>query len=161
MSISDCMMPAQDRAQGLAAAKILGRSLAEVAADLRLIDAADLVAYIRLGQFANIGDLVNSSAELFFKEGTLSFAWAAEAEVRWGSPPKISLDMEFRHREVTVFFNFTLRARQGIVAVHRVLFDDPAAAQDAESGLRWLSEALADARLPVPRTRPTPKPSAS
>lgn len=159
MKPSCCILPEQNRAQALAAAKILCAGLDDVAADLRLIDTADLVAYVRAGQFANIGDLVDSSAELFFKQGTLSFGWSAEVTIRWDRPPKISLAMEFRHRAVTVFFDLTLTARHGTVCVRRVLFDAPDTA--GAGAMRSLDEAFADARLPVPRKRPSPLRSAS
>lgn len=156
-----CILPRQDRPLALAAAKLLGAGFADVTADLRLIDAADLVAYIRLGQFANIGDLVNSSVELFFKEGTLSFGWSADAQIQWDRQPKISLDMEFRHMSVTVFFNLNLNARHGAVTVRRILFETPANGADIAGNMRALADALADARLPVPRKRRSPLESTS
>jgi hypothetical protein len=41
--------------------KALADGLRDVAAELRLIDAADLIAFIRTEQFANIANLVNST----------------------------------------------------------------------------------------------------
>jgi hypothetical protein len=52
-----------------------------VAAELRLVDAADYIAYIHQEKFANIHDIVNSSVELFFRPGTLTFGWGAEYEL--------------------------------------------------------------------------------
>jgi hypothetical protein len=61
-------------------ANALGTAFEPVAAELRLVDVADFIAYVRAEKFANIQDIVNSSVELFFKPGTLSFGWAAEFE---------------------------------------------------------------------------------
>jgi len=62
-------------------ANALGTAFEPVANELRLIDVADFVAYIHAEKFANIQDIVNSSVELFFKPGTLSFGWGAEFEL--------------------------------------------------------------------------------
>jgi hypothetical protein len=51
-------------------ANALRAALEPVAAELRLVDAGDFIAYIHDEKFANIQDIVNSSVELFFKRGT-------------------------------------------------------------------------------------------
>jgi hypothetical protein len=51
-------------------ANALGTAFEPVAAELRLVDVADFIAYIHAEKFANIQDIVNSSVELFFKPGT-------------------------------------------------------------------------------------------
>ena len=91
-----------------------------VAAELRLIDVADFIAYIHAEKFANIQDIVNSSVELFFKPGTLSFGWGAEFELDWNSLPVITLDMEFQHRSVWLVFKLSLRALQTNVTVEHL-----------------------------------------
>jgi hypothetical protein len=47
-----------------------------VAAELRLVDAADYIAYIHQEKFANIHDIVSSSVELFFNRERLHSAGA-------------------------------------------------------------------------------------
>jgi hypothetical protein len=130
----------------LARAKVLGDGIRDMAGELRLIDVADLIAYIRTERFANIEDLVNSSAELFFKEGTVSFAWGGDLDVKWGLPPTIVLGMEFRHMSVTVFFDLSLKYINGGVEIYHICFDNPS--DDPEVNTRRLAEAIADARLP-------------
>jgi hypothetical protein len=126
--------------------KALADGIKEIAAELRLIDVADFIAYIRTEQFANIEDLVNSSAELFFKNGTLCFGWSANLDVKWGGPPTIMLDMEFRHMAVSVFFNLMLRSKHGGVDIQHISFEN--ASVNPDENTRRLVEALADARLP-------------
>ena len=58
--------------------KVLADGIKEVASELRLIDATDLVAFIRTEQFGNIGALVSSSAELYFRPGTLRFGQSGD-----------------------------------------------------------------------------------
>ena len=74
-------------------ANALGTAFEPVAAELRLVDVGDFIAYIHAEKFANIQDIVNSSVELFFKPGTLSFGWSAEFALDWNSLPVITLDM--------------------------------------------------------------------
>jgi hypothetical protein len=125
--------------------KALSEGIKEVAAELRLIDVADLITYIRSGQLANIGDLINSSAELVFKHGTLTYGWAADTDVKWGNPPEIFLDMEFRHMSVWVCFSLGLGALHGSVGIHSITFDQPS--ENPRENTDRLVAALADARL--------------
>ena len=49
---------------------IVARAIEQVVAELRLIDVADYIAFIRLEHFACLSDLVDSASELFFVPGT-------------------------------------------------------------------------------------------
>ena len=64
--------------------KALAAAAKEFAAELRLTDVVDLITFIRTENHPNLNDLVNSSAELYFKPGTLSYGWAADVDVRMG-----------------------------------------------------------------------------
>lgn len=127
-------------------AAVLADSLRDVAADLRTIDPVDLVSFIRFGSFPAIEDLIQSSAELFFKHGTLCSAWTACVDLAWDSLPLVTLGLEFRHPLVSVFFDLLLGARGDDVAVRSLMFEEPVA--DLASGLDRLARALAEARLP-------------
>ncbi|WP_088345896.1 MULTISPECIES: hypothetical protein [Rhodomicrobium] len=124
----------------------LAAGLAEVAAELRLIDAADLIAFIRTRQFGNLRSLVNASIEMYFKPGTVSFGQSGEARLGWSGEPSIMLDMEFHHRAVDIFFRLVLEARQAGVEIEYISFGTKSFA-DPREPLRRLSEALADARF--------------
>ncbi len=128
--------------------RILSEAMEPVAAELRLVDVADFITYIRSERFANIQDIVNSSIELFFRSGTLSYAWAAEFELDWSTPPQISLDMEFQHRGVVIVFKLVLHAYQTSVAIRHFSVEELAG--DLEMEIRRMIEALADARLESP-----------
>src|SRR5262245_56396089 len=69
--------------------KALGDGLKEVASELRLVDVVDLVTYIRNEQFANVGDLVSSSVERFFKPDTLRYGSAGDVDLNWGTQPSV------------------------------------------------------------------------
>jgi hypothetical protein len=125
--------------------KVLAEGMRDVASELRLIDATDFIAFIRTGQFANIGNLVSSSTELFFKPGTLSFGLSGDAALPWGGMPSIVLDMEFRHMQVNVYFRLLLEAARAGVEIDYIMFDG--ASPDPDENTRRLAEAIADARI--------------
>jgi hypothetical protein len=127
--------------------RVLKEGVRVVADELRLVDLADFVSYIRSEQFANIEDILNSSVELYFKPGTLTFGWAADLAVDWDRPPRIILDMEFRHLSVLAFFGLAIEAQDASVEIRFISFED--AANDPAENTRRLVEAIEDARMPA------------
>ena len=125
--------------------KALAAVAKELAAELRLTDVLDLVTFIRTDNHPNINDLVNSSAELYLKPGTLSYGWAAEVDMRWTSNPSVKLDLEFQNGQVTAFFKLILEARHAGVELRHVEFEAPS--EVPTENTRRLIEAVADARL--------------
>jgi len=132
--------------------KALAHGLRDVASELRLIEAADLIAFIRTEQFANISNLVNASAELYFIPGAVSFGQSGDIDVKWGATPTIALDMEFRHMRVNVYFRLLLEALQAAVEISYINFEGGSA--DPDENTQRLVEAIAQARLtPVRRNQ--------
>ncbi len=131
--------------------KVVADGIVDVATELRLADASELMVMIRNNQNANIADLVNSSTELFFKPGSLKYALSAGCSVGWDSAPTIALDMEFRNAPVCVFFRLMLGRSRAGVEVMDIIFDEKGLDQ-AEKTQR-LAEAIADARLPLKRAK--------
>ena len=128
-------------------AALLAEAVAEVAAELRLIDLGDMIGYIREQKWAAIADLVQSSTELSFRDGTLSFACMADFEVDWMKPPSISLEFEFQTTTVSAFFTLSLDQTDSNVALKTVWF---ASKPDSEAaGTRLLAHALETARQTV------------
>ncbi|MCW6507351.1 hypothetical protein [Lichenifustis flavocetrariae] len=134
-------------------ARILVDGLQDVLQELHAIDLLDLVSFIRFSQYTAIEDLLQSSTELFFKEGTLTFAWNASVEMDWGDVPTVTLAMEFSHLTVSVFFDLSLRAMDQVVRVEGILFDPDC--RDPLEKLKRLSRAVSDAHLPRQRVRPS------
>ena len=125
--------------------RIIADALVDVASELRLIDAAELMAMIRNDDAANLADLVNSSTELFFKCGTLRYALSASYKAPWDETPVVALDMEFRHAGVSAFFRLTIGRRQAAVEIMDILFDEKGLSERAEA--ERLAAALASARV--------------
>jgi len=125
--------------------KVLGQGIRELASDLRLVEPADYIDFVRTERFANIANLVSSSAELFFKPGTISFGHSGDVDLKWDQPPTVALDMEFRHMRVNVYFRLVLEAQHAGVEITYVAFDG--ASEEPNENTRRLVEAIADARL--------------
>jgi hypothetical protein len=126
----------------------LAAAFESVAAELRLVDAADYIAYIHQEKFANIQDIVSSSVELYFQPGTLTFGWGAQYELDWNSTPIIKLEMEFRYRSVWLVFKLVLAEQQDIVTVDHLSLGRTDVSSKQSYAL--LMEAIAAARLRSP-----------
>jgi len=133
------------RVDEAACERIIANAMVGVATELRLADASELIRMIRCDQAANIADLVNSSAELFFKEGTLRYALSAGCRVEWDSTPLVEFDMEFRHAAVSVFFRLTIGERRAGVKIVDAWFDERDLDEAEKS--RQLATAVAAARI--------------
>lgn len=125
--------------------RALANGVRELASELRMVEPADYVAFVRTERFANIANLVASSAELFFKPGTIIFGQSGEVELTWDEPPSVALDMEFRHLHVNVFFRLVLEARSAGVEITYLSFEG--ASDVPDDNTRRLIDAIADARL--------------
>lgn len=129
--------------------RALGHGIRELASDLRLVEPGDYINYVRTERFANIAHIVSSSAELFFKPGTISFGHSGDVAVSWDEQPTVALDMEFSHRRVNVYFRLILADERAGVEITYVAFEG--ASEEPDENTRRLVEAIADARLmPVP-----------
>lgn len=125
--------------------KALANGLRDVASELRLVDPADFIAFIRTEQFGNIRNIVNSSTEMFFKPGTITFGLSGEVDLPWGHTPSISLDMEFHHFNVSAYFRLVLQSFRAGVDITYVSFEG--GADDPDKNTQRLIEAIDDARI--------------
>lgn len=125
--------------------KIIADGIAQVVAELRLVDVVDYVAFIRMEQLGNIADIVNSSSQLYLKMGTLRFGNEGDVHLAWGGPPAIDLAMEFHHQGVTAHFRLGLTAATASVTITFIAFEDAEA--DPEVNTEQLRAAVAAAKL--------------
>lgn len=125
--------------------RIIADALVDVASELRLTDAAELLSMIRNDHAANIADLVNSSTELFFKSGTLRYALSASFKAPWDATPTVEIDMEFRHAAVCAFFRLKIGQRRAGVEIIDILFEERGLDDLAKA--ERLSAAIESARL--------------
>ena len=127
--------------------RVLADAIVGVATELRLSDPTEFIMLVRGEQAANISDLVNSSSELFFKKGALRYGLSADCALGWGSPPSVSLDMEFRHDQVTAFFRLILGGHRAAVEIVEVMLDDEHGEECGQEIAERLRNAVAAAKL--------------
>lgn len=128
----------------------IGLAMRDVAAELRLVEPADYVNFIGMEQYSNLEDIVNSSSELIFAPGTLTFGWGADVKLAWDRRPEVYLDMEFRSDTVTAFFSLGLRGESEIISIRMITFPD--ASSDPLINTARLVAALNGARAIQQRT---------
>lgn len=124
---------------------IVADAIREVVTELRMVSLADYVAFIHLERFANVADLVDSAAELYFQPGTLRLGNGGEVHVDWSSRPKVVLDLELKPAGATVYFTLGLTDEHATIDVNYVSFDDPSA-EPAEN-TAFLESALEHSRI--------------
>ena len=125
--------------------EIVANAIRDVVSELRMIEVADYIAFIRLESMASIADIVESAAELYFMPGTLRFGLGGEARVSWGENPSILLDLELRPAGASVYFTLTLDAAHAGVEVNYISFERPS--DDPDENTRFLEESLGGAKL--------------
>ena len=124
---------------------IVADAIREVVSELRMVDVADYVAFIHLERFANVADIVDSAAELYFVPGTLKLGNGGEAHVDWSGKPKIVLDLELKPAGATVYFTLGLTEAHASVDVNYVAFDQPS--PEPHENTSFLEAALDAARI--------------
>lgn len=130
---------------------VVANAIQEVVSELRMVDLADYVAFIRMERFANLADIVESAAELFFMPGTVRMGNGAEVHLGWSEPARVMLDLELTPSGAKVYCTLGLSDRHASVDVNYVYFDEPA--EEPEKNTAFLAESLSLARI-----RKTPPP---
>lgn len=124
---------------------IVAGAIREVVTELRMIDVADYIGFIRMERFASVADLVETAAELYLMPGTLKLGHGGDIKATWEDPPQIMLDLELHAEGATVFFVLTLAASTASVDVNYIAFRDASA--DPMENNRRLEAALDRARI--------------
>ena len=131
---------------------IVADAIGEVVSELRLVDVADYIAFIRFEHFACISDIVDSAAELYFQPRTVRLGNGGQVHVNWSELPRIELDLELRPSGATVYFTLKLGAEGAGIEVNYVAFDQPD--PDPERNTAFLVAAIEGAR--IRRREPAP-----
>jgi hypothetical protein len=85
-------------------------AMRDVALEIRSVDLLDLASFIHAQNFANVGDIINSASELYFKPGALMFSYSAEVKLDWFGCPMIALDLELHESGVDIYFELKIDA---------------------------------------------------
>jgi hypothetical protein len=129
----------------LAREVIVAEAIREVVSELRMIAPADYVAFLHTERYANVADIVDSAAELYFQPGTLRMGHGGEVHFDWDQPPRIVLDLELKPTGATVYFTLSLTDKHAAVDVNYVAFDEPS--DDPEVNSSFLRETIEAARI--------------
>ena len=124
---------------------IVATAIQPVVRELRLVDIADYIAFIRLEHFACLADLVDSAAEMYFMPGALRLGLGGEAQVCWTGSPRIVLDLELRPEGAAVYFQLSMTANNASVEVHYVSFEKPD--PEPEKNTEYLAAAIEQAMI--------------
>ena len=125
--------------------EVVARAVAPVVAELRLVDAADYVAFIRLEERAALDDIVASAAEPYFMPGSLRLGSSSDYELDWGAAPRVTLDLEFALVEATVYFRLVLDADSAGVEISYCSFAAPD--KDEVANTLFLAAAIEHMRI--------------
>jgi hypothetical protein len=120
--------------------EILAKAIGPLAAELRLLDAVDLISLLRFEYHSTIADLVDSAAELYFHPGTVRFGVGGDYVLDWDSYPSITLDLEITPPGVTIYSRLKLEADKASLSINYINFHDPSA--DPRENTSILAESL-------------------
>lgn len=124
---------------------IIAEAIRPVVSELRMVEASDYIAFIRMELFGNIADLVETAAEQYFMPGVLRMGIGGQARVGWGLQPEIELDLELHPGGVSVYFTLGMRADTAFVRITYISFENSDASPEENTQL--LESALLRSRF--------------
>jgi hypothetical protein len=89
---------------------LMNEAMRDVALEIRSVDLLDLASFIHAQNFANLGDIIHSAVELYFKPKALMFSYSADVNLDWFGCPMITLDLELHQSDVDVYFALKIDA---------------------------------------------------
>ncbi|MGF0537399.1 hypothetical protein ACQQ2Q_05335 [Agrobacterium sp. ES01] len=125
--------------------KIVAEAISPVASELRLLDAADLISLLRFEFHSSLADLVSSAAELYFHPGTVNFGAGGEYKLEWGEAPEVTLEIEIKPKDITVYAKLTLTRDHAGLEINHIAFQTPMG--DPNSNTAYLARSLQEARF--------------
>lgn len=123
---------------------MIAKQVARIIPEIKLVDAADFIAYIHDEHFANITDIIDAATELHFYPHTMRFGHNGSYLLDWDTPPTITLDMEFSNEGVTAYFQIIISPEGFAIQLENIVFENPS---DDDTNTRILMQALDDARI--------------
>ncbi|MGV1751102.1 hypothetical protein [Agrobacterium sp. CG674] len=120
--------------------EILARAIGPVAAELRLIDAGDLISLLKFEYYSSLSDLVDSAAELYFHPGTVYFGIGGDYKLDWDTYPSITLDLEIKPKGVTIYAQLQLGKDHAGININHINFQNPSS--DPNENTAFLADSL-------------------
>jgi hypothetical protein len=123
----------------------LNEALRNVALEIRSVALLDLASFIHSDKIENIGDIVDSATELYFKTGTLQFSYSGEVKLDWFGIPLVTLDLEFHESGVDIYFKLSIETlRTNVKFISATVEGRPFNAQE---DLAIFAKALHEAKI--------------
>lgn len=120
--------------------EILAQAISPLAAELRLLDAADLISLLHFDYHGSIADLVESAAELYFHPGTVRFGVGGDYVLDWDTYPSITLDLEISPPGITIYSRLKLERDTASISINYINFQNPSS--DPHENTSLLAEGL-------------------
>lgn len=131
--------------------EILAKAIGPLAAELRLLDAADLISLLHFEYHSTIADLVDSAAELYFHPGTVRFGVGGDYTLDWSTYPSITLDLEINPPGITIYSRLKLEADTASISINYINFHSPSA--DPKENTSILADSLKKVTFQNTKTR--------
>jgi hypothetical protein len=125
----------------------LNEAMKEVSLELRSVDVIDLASFLHTMKLANVGDLINSALELYFRPRSLIFSYSGDVELTWFGNPSVGLDMELHSAGVDVYFRLVIEALSVGVHINYLALDGVSCTEPCDASR--FSKAIDAARLPA------------
>jgi hypothetical protein len=87
---------------------LIGRSMAPLVSELRLLDVEYLISFITLQMYNNIADHIASSSERFFTPGFVTLGNGCDVCVSWASAPRVTLDLVMHLDWAKAYFSIVM-----------------------------------------------------
>lgn len=131
--------------------EILAKAIGPLAAELRLLDAADLISLLHFEYHSSIADLVDSAAELYFHPGTVRFGVGGDYALDWSAYPSITLDLEITPPGITIYSRLKLEADRASISINYINFQTPSS--DPKENTSILADSLSKITFQSTKTR--------
>jgi hypothetical protein len=126
----------------------INEAMREVALELRCVDVIDLATYLHSLKLANVGDLIDSALELYFKPQAMKFSYSGDVELTWFGRPRVNLDMELHSAGVDVYFRLIIEALTVGVHINHISLDGISCMEDCDTE-RFSQAILAAKHVPA------------
>lgn len=120
--------------------RLIGRSVAGLVSDLRLVDVEFLISFITLQMYNHVADHVASSAERYFSPGFITLGQGCNVSVKWHEPPEITIDLIMHLSWAKAYFSVVMRADNADVRLNYLALDG--AGSDARENTARLRDAI-------------------
>lgn len=126
--------------------KLLGESIRPFMAEVYLVDAGTMLQYIYTRRDGNLGDLLESSAEVLRRPAALRYARRATVKFDWDRAFAIALRMEFVHESLRAPFDLVFDVRAVGIDILGIEYRD--SIDGPEEGFRRFASAVAEIKRP-------------